>query len=68
MKEGDFKFIYGMEYLHRMFGRAIGVVFLAPALYFAARRAPRQKQFHHCRDGESATLSGSSTLYASVLG
>lgn len=37
MSETDFRFIYGMEYFHRMFGRAIGVVFVAPALYFAAR-------------------------------
>ena len=37
MSEADFRFIYGMEYFHRMFGRAIGIVFVAPALYFAAR-------------------------------
>ena len=37
MSEADFRFIYGMEYFHRMFGRAIGVVFVGPALYFAAR-------------------------------
>ena len=37
MLEADFRFIYGMEYFHRMFGRAIGIVFVAPALYFAAR-------------------------------
>ena len=37
MSEADFKFIYGMEYFHRMFGRAIGVVFVGPALLFAAK-------------------------------
>lgn len=37
MSEADFKFIYGMEYFHRMFGRAIGVVFVGPALFFAAK-------------------------------
>ncbi|KAL3865180.1 hypothetical protein ACJMK2_006797 [Sinanodonta woodiana] len=30
----DFKFIYYMEYGHRMWGRAVGLVFLLPALYF----------------------------------
>ena len=64
MKEGDFKFIYGMEYLHRMFGRAIGVVFIAPALYFAARRALQQKHLSHSyrRGGEAATVSGTGML------
>ncbi|KAK9839866.1 hypothetical protein WJX81_007327 [Elliptochloris bilobata] len=37
MSEADFRFIYGVEYFHRMFGRAIGVVFVAPALFFAAK-------------------------------
>ena len=32
----EFKFIYWMEYAHRMWGRALGVVFAVPALYFAA--------------------------------
>ncbi|XP_030560756.1 cytochrome c oxidase assembly protein COX15 homolog [Drosophila novamexicana] len=30
----DFKFIYMMEYIHRMWGRAIGAFFLVPAAYF----------------------------------
>ncbi|XP_030382494.1 cytochrome c oxidase assembly protein COX15 homolog [Scaptodrosophila lebanonensis] len=30
----EFKFIYMMEYIHRMWGRAIGAVFLVPAAYF----------------------------------
>lgn len=33
----EFKFIYWMEYAHRMWGRVLGVVFAGPALYFAAR-------------------------------
>ena len=37
MKMEDFKFIFWMEYAHRMWGRALGVVFLAPCAYFAAR-------------------------------
>lgn len=35
----EFKFIYFWEYLHRILARAIGVVFLIPFLYFAARGA-----------------------------
>lgn len=35
----EFKFIYWMEYAHRMWGRLLGVVFAAPAVYFAARGA-----------------------------
>lgn len=30
----EFKFIYMMEYFHRMWGRAIGAFFLVPAAYF----------------------------------
>lgn len=33
----EFKFIYWMEYAHRMWGRSLGLVFAVPALYFAAR-------------------------------
>ena len=29
-----FKFIWTMEYVHRMWGRAVGVVFLVPCTYF----------------------------------
>ncbi|MEX2527811.1 MAG: COX15/CtaA family protein [Gemmatimonadota bacterium] len=35
----EFKFIYFWEYLHRLLARAIGLVFLVPFLYFAARGA-----------------------------
>lgn len=33
----EFKFIYWMEWGHRMWGRALGVAFAAPAAFFAAR-------------------------------
>jgi hypothetical protein len=32
----EFKFIFWMEYAHRMWGRALGLVFALPAAYFAA--------------------------------
>ena len=34
----EFKFIYMMEWSHRMFGRFIGVAFGLPFMFFAARR------------------------------
>ncbi|CCF56526.1 hypothetical protein KAFR_0B02280 [Kazachstania africana CBS 2517] len=34
----EFKFIFFMEWVHRLWGRAIGVVFIAPAIYFAVRK------------------------------
>ncbi|XP_012160785.1 cytochrome c oxidase assembly protein COX15 homolog isoform X2 [Ceratitis capitata] len=34
MSLDEFKFIYMMEYIHRMWGRGIGAVFLIPAVYF----------------------------------
>ena len=37
MSLNDFKFIWTMEYLHRMWGRAIGIVFLLPCAYFWAK-------------------------------
>ncbi|KAL3077898.1 hypothetical protein niasHS_013427 [Heterodera schachtii] len=37
MTLADFKFIWTMEYLHRMWGRAIGIVFLLPCAYFWRR-------------------------------
>jgi cytochrome c oxidase assembly protein subunit 15 len=33
----DFKFIFYMEWAHRNLGRFIGVAFVLPAIYFAAR-------------------------------
>ena len=38
MNLGEFKSIFWLEYYHRLLGRAIGVVFLIPFLYFLARR------------------------------
>jgi cytochrome c oxidase assembly protein subunit 15 len=37
MPMSEFKFIYFMEWGHRMLGRTAGVVFAVPALYYAAR-------------------------------
>ena len=37
MSLDDFKFIYWMEYAHRMWGRVLGLVFALPASYFAYR-------------------------------
>lgn len=34
----EFKFIFFMEWIHRLWGRAIGLVFIAPAIYFAVRK------------------------------
>lgn len=34
MNLADFKFIYWMEYAHRMWGRALGVMFALPFAYF----------------------------------
>lgn len=34
MSIGEFKFIYWMEYAHRMWGRALGVMFALPFSYF----------------------------------
>ncbi|HYQ98487.1 MAG TPA: COX15/CtaA family protein, partial [Casimicrobiaceae bacterium] len=38
MSLAEFKGIFWWEYFHRLLGRAIGVVFLVPLLWFAARR------------------------------
>ncbi|MBK9400499.1 MAG: COX15/CtaA family protein [Bacteroidetes bacterium] len=35
----DFKFIYFWEYIHRLFGRMIGLVFMIGLLYFYVRKA-----------------------------
>jgi cytochrome c oxidase assembly protein subunit 15 len=34
----EYKFIYFMEWSHRLWGRAIGLTFVLPALYFTVRR------------------------------
>ncbi|MFH0341776.1 MAG: COX15/CtaA family protein [Chromatiales bacterium] len=38
MTLGEFKSIFWLEYLHRLWGRLIGIAFLVPCLYFALRR------------------------------
>jgi len=38
MTLADFKAIYWFEYLHRLWGRAIGIVFFVPFVYFLLRR------------------------------
>lgn len=38
MTLSEFKGIFWLEYLHRLAGRAIGLVFLLPLVYFAARK------------------------------
>jgi cytochrome c oxidase assembly protein subunit 15 len=38
MTLADFQRIYFWEYVHRLFGRALGLVFVLPWLYFMARR------------------------------
>ena len=38
MTLGEFQSIYWLEYAHRLLGRAVGVVFLVPFLFFAAAR------------------------------
>ena len=43
MSLAEFKGIFWWEYFHRLLGRAIGVAFLVPLLWFAARREiPRE--------------------------
>lgn len=34
----EFKQIYWMEWIHRLWGRVVGLTFLAPTIYFVARR------------------------------
>ncbi|MFN3202867.1 MAG: COX15/CtaA family protein [Bradymonadia bacterium] len=43
MKLDDFKQIFFWEYLHRLWGRLIGLVFFVPWLYFVVRRKLRGK-------------------------
>ncbi|EWC46412.1 hypothetical protein DRE_04355 [Drechslerella stenobrocha 248] len=38
MTLSEYKFIYFMEWTHRLLGRVIGVSFVLPAIYFVARR------------------------------
>ncbi|QPG74873.1 hypothetical protein FOA43_002209 [Brettanomyces nanus] len=38
MNVEEYKFIYGMEWSHRLLGRVIGVLFVVPTLYYIARK------------------------------
>ena len=38
MTVAGFRFIFGMEYAHRLLGRVVGLVFLLPFLFFLARK------------------------------
>jgi cytochrome c oxidase assembly protein subunit 15 len=56
----EFKYIYMVEWSHRMLGRAIGLAFTAPLAYFAVRRAiPRTL---HRRMALMLALGGSQGL------
>ena len=39
----DFKFIFFWEYLHRMIGRLLGLVFIFPFLYFLIKKKINKK-------------------------
>ncbi len=41
----DFKGIFWLEFLHRLLGRVIGIVFLVPFLYFAAKGYIARKEW-----------------------
>ncbi|KAG6899770.1 hypothetical protein C0993_006996 [Termitomyces sp. T159_Od127] len=41
----DFKFIFFMEWSHRLLGRLLGVAFVGPLLYFGLRRRISRAQF-----------------------
>jgi cytochrome c oxidase assembly protein subunit 15 len=45
MTLSQFKFIYGWEWSHRLLGRLLGVVFLAPFVWFAWRRQLPRRLF-----------------------
>ena len=45
MEVDDFKGIFWLEYLHRLLGRAIGIVFLMPFLVFAWRGYIRKQEW-----------------------
>lgn len=44
MNVHDFKGIFWLEFLHRLLGRTIGIVFLVPFLYFAAKGHIHRKE------------------------
>ncbi|MBB43855.1 MAG: heme A synthase [Rhodospirillaceae bacterium] len=48
MKVDDFKSIYWLEYLHRLFGRVIGIIFFVPFLWFLVRGRLRNGLWWRC--------------------
>src|SRR5262245_45163933 len=48
MTLAEFKTIYRWEWLHRLWGRIIGVAFALPFLWFVARRRPRGRLAWQC--------------------
>lgn len=44
----DFKFIYFWEYIHRVLGRLLGVVFIIPFLYFLVRKQLSKPTIKKC--------------------
>jgi len=45
MSLAEFQYIFFWEYLHRMLGRLLGIVFLVPFVVFAVRRSFNRRQF-----------------------
>ena len=60
MNLGDFKHIFFWEYLHRLFGRLIGLVFGVPWLYFIVRKKLKDKNLR--RTTIALMLGGSQGL------
>ena len=56
MDVGDFKGIFWLEYLHRLLGRTIGIVFLLPFLFFAWKGYIRRDEW--LRYGTMFVLGG----------
>ncbi|CAM2065967.1 COX15/CtaA family protein [Sulfidibacter corallicola] len=48
MSLDEFKFIFYMEYFHRLLGRLIGVAFFFPVVYFQVKGWLRPKMLAHC--------------------
>ena len=48
MELEDFKFIYFWEYIHRQWGRMMGVVFFIPFMYFVLKRKIRGRLLMQC--------------------
>ncbi|MAU36682.1 MAG: heme A synthase [Flavobacteriales bacterium] len=44
----DFKYIFFWEYLHRMLGRLLGIIFLLPFIYFLIKKKLSKKNIIQC--------------------